>query len=284
MLAQASNGYCVENKLNELNNVFSGSGFDTVNSSYTKSSLTNDIRLSENNNNAVQSNSESNATQQQVEQQPTIEQKIQEEQQKTEIKQSKAPISTPIQQSQSVQPEPANINPPGTDEQRDESSQEEEAKAQKETPCAKAKAEYESKLVELENEIKSFREFKVNYEKTAKQAKIDNKRAKIENIVPANYADSEDERKKAVESLMNVADDQLDIILNSFVIPATRNIKQGGLRQRPKVTDFVKEDNKVAQASMAKVIDSKSLENLESVLSFAGSIVPKKTNNEGGIA
>jgi hypothetical protein len=84
---------------------------------------------------------------------------------------------------------------------------------------------------------------------------------------------------------MNVQDEQLEVILNSFVIPATRNIKQGGLA-RKKVTDFVKPADKNVQQASISHLGAKDIENLEKVLNFGyDGIVPKKNNSPtGGIA
>lgn len=273
MLAQASNGlgYCVEKKLSELKNVFSAS----MNSSYSEKPLFRSVETLENNNNenaqtSVQQEQpkvEQEQKQEQVKAAPSVEQTIQE--QKAAIEQARTPINTPA---------------PAQPAKAQEETKQEQPKVEQETPCAKAQADYEAKIAELENDIKSFKEFKSNYEKTSAETKLQSKRSRIENVVPQNYASSEEERIKAVDSLMNVADEQLDTILNSFVIPATKNVRQAGIR-RPKVTDFVKEDNgkNVAQASVGPRVSERDMENLEKILNFG--IVPKKNNNtSGGIA
>jgi hypothetical protein len=269
MLAQASNGlnYCVEEKMSELKNVFSAS-----NSSYSEFIPNNNITMADSNVNET-ANSQPSVTQTQEQKQEekpavstkTVEQSIQEQK---SVLENKTSINTPA-------PSVA----PATTEAAPENKQVEPAK--EETPCAKAQADYEAKLAELETDIKAFKEFKSNFEKTSAENQVKSKRSRIENVIPTNYANSEEERTKAVESLMNVGDDQLDTILNSFVIPATRNVKQGGLKQRPKVTDFVKPSDKNMQQASISHLGAKDIDNLEKILNFG--IVPKNKNNTGGI-
>ncbi|MGB7882742.1 MAG: hypothetical protein WBL44_08450, partial [Nitrososphaeraceae archaeon] len=121
--------------------------------------------------------------------QNVIANKIEEQKQQAE----KTPIGTPAKQSQSA-PESPNVNPPGSEEQREEADTDE-------APCAKAAAELEAKIAEYDSKIKSFEEFRENYLKEQKQSKVQAKRNKIENVIPKEYADSEEERNKAIASL-----------------------------------------------------------------------------------
>ncbi|MFY9965281.1 MAG: hypothetical protein WAK50_06040 [Nitrososphaeraceae archaeon] len=67
--------------------------------------------------------------------------------------------------------------------------------------CANAASELEAKIAEYDSKIKSFEEFRENYLKEQKQSKVQAKRNKIENVIPKEYADSEEERNKAIASL-----------------------------------------------------------------------------------
>lgn len=278
MLAQAGIKFCPEEQLSKLTNIFQGSS----NSSLVNSPQIRGVLMSEQTNDNVQQQEQIQqpVTEEQNKPASPIEQKVQEQLQAHEKQQEqkRTPIGTPAASA----PEPNNINPPGSEEQREGPEEEEKA----ETPCAKAQKEYETKLVELEDKIKKYDQFIDKFYKTEKDNKLQSKRSRIESVIPVNYADSEEERTKAIESLLKVEDEQLEVILKSFVIPATKNIRQGGMRPRQKVTDFVKpiENNKnVAQGGIAQHID---FEELDKILSFGyGGIVPKKNNSsEGGIA
>lgn len=260
MLAQASDkvglGYCVEKTLNDLKNVLE------TNSSFHSSNVHNaSVQMAEeNNNNSAQTTTEvvNNPTQEIQQQQ--VEQPKQEEQ--------RTPINTPITGSPSLTPQEA-----PTEEQK-------QADSDVEAPCEKAAREFDERIALYDKKLKELEDFKANYEKQAEENKVTAKRNKIESAVPKDYANSEEERAKVIESLMNVGDDQLEIILNNFVIPATnRNVRQASNR-RPKVTDFVQTNEpmgkNVVQASANKI------EELDRLFKFSYGIVPK-SKNEGGI-
>jgi hypothetical protein len=86
--------------------------------------------------------------------------------------------------------------------------------------CANAAAELEAKIAEYDSKIKSFEEFRENYLKEQKQSKVQAKRNKIENVIPKEYADSEEERNKAIASLEKLADAELDIVLEKLEPPS----------------------------------------------------------------
>ena len=264
MLAQASNGlgYCVEKTLHDLKNVL-----ETNSSLVTSASLNEPVYMADqNNDNSAQTTTEvvNNPSQDTTTQpQTAVEQK---EEQRT-------PINTPITGSPNLAQQESGPNEENN-KQNPETSDEVEA------PCEKAAREFDERIALYDKKLKELEEFKTNYEKQVVENKTNAKKTKIESAVPKDYANSEEERTKMIESLMNVGDDQLEVILNNFVIPATnKNVRQASNR-RPKVTDFVQtkgeQTKNVVQASASK------MEELDRLFKFSYGIVPK-SKNEGGI-
>ena len=258
MLAQASEpglGYCVEKTLNNLKNVINWN-----------SSL---VSQSPQKENIMADNTEQNSVQEtKVEETVTPPQQVVAEQQSQE--QQKTPINTPLTGSPIlVQEQPSNEEP----------KEETESKAVDEAPCEKAAREFEERIALYDKKLKELEKFRANYEKQAAETKLQTKRNKIEQTVPANYADSEEERTKLVESLMNVGDEQLDTILNGLAIP-TRNVRQASNR-KPKVTDFVKETGNTKNVAQASI--SKRFDDLELLSKFTGVDIVPKRRNDGGI-
>lgn len=269
MLAQASEpglGYCVEKTLNSLKNTLPINS-SQVNSNVLSSSVT---MVDENTNNSVQETKVEQETT--VAPQQVVEQKPEESQEKT-------PINTPITGSPSLQQEPV--------EQENEAKEKSETSelpakldTEAEAPCEKAAREFEERIALYDKKLKELEKFRASYEKQAAETKLQTKKNKIEQAVPTNYADSEEERTKLVESLMNVGDEQLDTILNGIAIPA-RNVRQASNNRKPKVTDFVKDTGNTKNVNQASF--SNKLDTLEMLSKFTGVDIVPKRRNEGGI-
>lgn len=267
MLAQASEpglGYCVEKTLNGLKNVLQG--HSSLVSNITKKE---DIMVDDSTNTSKQ---ESKVEETTTAPQQTVEQKPEES--KEEI------INTPITGSPSlVQQEP--VEQENEPKEKSETSELPAKETQvDEAPCEKAAREFEERIALYDKKLKELEKFKASYEKQAAETKIQTKRNKIEQAVPANYADSEEERTKLVESLMNVGDEQLDTILNGIAIPA-RNVRQASNNRKPKVTDFVKDTGNTKNVNQASF--SNKLDTLEMLSKFTGVDIVPKRRNEGGI-
>jgi hypothetical protein len=256
---------CPYEILNTVNNVFqAGILFkDEVKTLVPKLSA-NDItsvKLEDNSNVQV---TETAKPEQVNQEQNVIDNKIQEQKIET------TPIGTPKVKASVPDLLPNSSNPPGSEEQREEVEQEEEKS------CEKAAREYGEKILELEAEIKASKEFRENYAKEQKQNKVQAKRSKIENVIPKDYADSEEERNKAIQSLEKLADAELDIVLEKFVVPATSKNKAAPRKHTEFLKNEVPNNNtNVAQASANNTRKTMKLKELNRIFSFSG-IVPNK--------
>jgi hypothetical protein len=81
---------------------------------------------------------------------------------------------------------------------------------------AKLMTNYEALLHEV-NDLKTFKQ---TAQQTEEQNRTQIKKSKIESAIPADYADSPEERTKAIDSLMKLSDGpELDYVLQRFVTP-----------------------------------------------------------------
>lgn len=104
-----------------------------------------------------------------------------------------------------------------------------------------------TKYEALLNRVNELETFKQTSLKTEEEKQIAAKRSKIESAIPANYADSPEERTKAVESLMKFSDGpELEYILQKFVAPVATPKPQEGVQKAGL------EDNKPSSFMRAK--------------------------------
>jgi hypothetical protein len=137
-------------------------------------------------------------------------------------------------------------------------------------------AELRAQYAELKNMVAPLVEFKHNTEKAETERKTAEKKAMLESVIPEDYANSTEEREKAIASLMKIDGSELDYIVDKFVVPLTGsspcgNVKQAGRsggggcadkindnpitkkRTLSRLTDYAKPNtnqNKVAQAGI----------------------------------
>lgn len=95
----------------------------------------------------------------------------------------------------------------------------------------------------LLQEVNGLKSYKEGQEKTAQEQKDSARRAKIEDKIPESYANSPEERKKAIDVLMKYDnDEQLDYVLNNFVAPtvnaANNNKSRTVAPKSNKLTDY----------------------------------------------
>lgn len=252
LLAQAGVS-CVTKTLSQIKNIFNAT---QMNSSFSNKMDNSNVKImvDENQNNQVSDNVTVTTTTPDGNQ--VVEQKQQEQVQKSE---NRSPINPPV----SPIPEPKAINPPGSEEQREES---EESEAE-----AKLKAKYDAKFAELESKLNKLNEFQSNLEKKAQETAALAKRTKIDSALPKDYAGSNEAREEAISKFMNIPDAELEFVLNNFVAetPCSKAVKQAGFRA-PRVSDFIAEketNNKnVKQAGTS----SQDIEMLQTMLEFGG--------------
>ena len=196
-----------------------------------------------------------------------------------QVAQEQNVIDTKIaEQKQENSQEVTPIGTPKISQEQAKEETKEAAPAAEETPCEEAARKYDEKIAELEKEIKLSKEFRENYHKEQKANKVQAKLDKIENAIPKDYANSEEERAKVIESLQKIPDAELDMFIEKFVVPATKP----KAAQR-KHTEFLKQEvpavQNNAQASQKKNI---RLSEMNRLLSFTGinNIVP---NNKKGV-
>lgn len=139
----------------------------------------------------------------------------------------------------------------------------------KDNEVASLKATVEALL----NKVNDLESFKKSSEKTQAEKKTAAKRSKIEKAIPENYANSPEERTKAIDSLMKYSDDgsELDYILEKFVSPATQSNNKGerrGIRQ--------------AAASSASEITTRAPAPAKKLTDFTDS--SKSNNNNTGVS
>lgn len=251
--------FCISNTLSKIKNIFNANTLGHI-SSYTDSDVTNKVSTMENS-----SNTNNNPVSDQVvvtttmpDGKQVVEQKApQQQEQKSE---NRAPISPPV----SPVPEPKGINPPGSEEQREESEGSDEE-------VAKLRAELKAQKEELGKEINSLKEFKANLEKQSQETQALAKRTKIESSVPKDFADSIEAREEAIAKFMNIPDAELDFVLTNFVAtPCSKGVRQAGvLRKQPRVSDFIDkktEDKNVKQAGTS----NEDIEMMQTMLKFGG--------------
>lgn len=240
---------CITKTLSNVKNLYQGS---SINSSFTdkmNNLISYSMENTQNNTNQV-SDQVTVTTTNPVSGQQIVEQKTNE----TKPIENRAPINP----TTSSVPEPDNINPPGSEQQREEPNNDEED--------AKLKAEIEA----LRNEVKSIKEFNAELQKKSKEAEAQAKRAKIESAVPKDYADSEEARKEAIEHFMNVPDKQLDFILNKFVAPTcSKSVRSAG--RAPRVADFI-ENRETKNVKQAATNSSEDIEVMNTMLNFGGAL------------
>ena len=104
-----------------------------------------------------------------------------------------------------------------------------------------------TKYEALLNRVNELETFKQTSLKTEEEKQIAAKKSKIESAIPANYADSPEERTKAIESLMKFSDGpELEYILQKFVAPVAMPKPQEGVQKAGL------EDNKPSSFMRAK--------------------------------
>ena len=146
-------------------------------------------------------------------------------------------------------------------------------------------------LLNRVNELESFKQTSL---KTEEESKTAAKRSKIENVIPADYAGSPEERTKAIESLMKIGDGpELDYFLQKFVTPVTakdakpvqeasNNNKTSFMRAK-RVTDYAQtpKQKPVQQAANPNQPDQNlDLSRLRRICSMTD--IVSNTSNSGG--
>jgi hypothetical protein len=212
-------GFCVKGTLEGFQNQLQ------VNSSFVNSGINQGSELTENNTNAsvpAQQNPVAGDI-------PKQEQSQQQPQQQTQQPQQTTP---PIEPNTTGTGQPFTRVEPRVKEEQKAESETAATTTNKETGTestndksksannASEVAELNKTVQSMLEELKELKSYKQNQEKIERSNKDAAKRLKIESAIPENYADSPDERKKAVDMLMHYSnDDQLDYILQTFVAP-----------------------------------------------------------------
>ena len=152
-----------------------------------------------------------------------------------------------------------------------------------------------TKYEALLNRVNELETFKQTSLKTEEEKQIAAKRSKIESAIPANYADSPEERTKAIESLMKFSDGpELEYILQKFVAPvAMPKPAEGGVQEasdkKPssfmrakRVTDYAATQKKssVQQASVQNGTGDVDLTRLRRICSMTD--IVSNSSNSGG--
>lgn len=162
-------------------------------------------------------------TQQTHEQQPSSQQQPQQQQQPP-IAPNNTGTGQPFQRVVSEEKREEEIKPAkGNKEGQVEGSNRTEnnnADNKSKDEVASLKATVEALL----NKVNDLESFKKTSEKTQAEKKTAEKKTKIENAIPENYANSPEERTKAIDSLMKVSDGpELDYLLEKFVTPVAQS-------------------------------------------------------------
>lgn len=152
-----------------------------------------------------------------------------------------------------------------------------------------------TKYEALLNRVNELETFKQTSLKTEEEKQIAAKRSKIESAIPANYADSPEERTKAIESLMKFSDGpELEYILQKFVAPvampkpATDGVqeasdkKPSSFMRAKRVTDYAATQKKssVQQASVQNGTGDVDLTRLRRICSMTD--IVSNSSNSGG--
>lgn len=145
-----------------------------------------------------------------------------------------------------------------------------------ENPELKAMRE---QMTALQEQVKGLADYKATKEKEAQDAATQTKRQRIESVIPENYAESPEERQKAIEALMAFDGQHLDYVIENFVTPVTgspcgQSVSQAGAgkrggcadkspspsnitRRRPaSLTDFAKPNTNQKKVSQAGITET----------------------------
>jgi hypothetical protein len=179
-------------------------------------------------------------------------------------------------------------------EQPKQSAEQQPQQQQSQTNMVEGMATLITKYEALLNRVNELETFKQTAQKTEEETKTAAKRTKIENVIPADYADSPEERTKAIESLMKMPDGpELDYFLQKFVTPVTApkdkpvqeaSNKTSFMRAK-RVTDYAqttktpKQKGSVQQAATNSP-DNLDLSRLRRICSMTD--IVSNTSNSGG--
>jgi hypothetical protein len=254
-LSQASSsiedcGFCIKGTLEGFSNRFD---LD-ANSSFVKSGLKQGSELTENKENSVpaaQNPAPSDTQKQEQQQQP---------QQQAPIEPNKTgegqPFTKVEPEQKPTKEEPAKKEQQPKQETGAEQKEKDNNNKQTKSTSSPEVAELTKTVQALLQEVNGLKSYKETQEKTVRDQKDAARRSKIEAAIPENYANSSDERKKAVDILMRYDnDEQLDYVLNSFVAPTINAANKPRAVQQPrsnKITDYgTAKANSVQQGSAA---------------------------------
>lgn len=293
-------GFCVKGTLEGFQNQFH------LNSSFVDSGVKQASELTENNDNASVP-AQQNAPAQQVDTQK------QEQSQQPQQTQQQQPTQTtpPIEPNTTGTGQPFTLGKvePKKEEKAESESTKKDAGAES-TKDKQSKNSTGSEVSELNKtvqamleELKELKSYKQNQEQIERSNKDAARRAKIESAIPENYADSPDERKKAVETLMHYSnDEQLDYVLKTFVAPTVtarsraqpksplktgiRNASQQQQQQSKQLTDFGTATATAAgvqQASTAGAAPAPAdMHRMEQICSMSDLVTRYRTSDNSG--
>lgn len=240
-------GFCIKGTLEGFTNRW----VPDANSSLVDSGVKQGSDLTENKENSVPAAQNPAPTDTQKQEQPSQ----QPQPQQAPIEPNKTGEGQPFTK---VEPEKAKEEPAKKEQPKQETGAENKEKEkdntnQKHTTSSNDVAELTKTVQALLQEVNGLKSYKETQEKTVRDQKDAARRSKIEAAIPENYANSSDERKKAVDILMRYDnDEQLDYVLNSFVAPTINAAnKPRAIQQRSnKITDYgTAKANSVQQGS-----------------------------------
>lgn len=238
-------GFCIKGTLE---------GFANRYSSFVKSGLNNATDLTENKIDSVPAAQNPAPTDTQKQEQSSQQQS----QPQTPIEPNKTGEGQPFTKVEPVIEKPK--EEPKKEQPRQETGAEKEKESNnnnKPTKPSPEVTELSQQLQALLEEVKGLKSYKETQEKTARDVKDAARRSKIEAAIPENYANSAEERKKAVDVLMKYdKDEELEYVLNSFVAPTINaaNKPRAVPPRSNKLTDYgtAKANTNVQQGSTAQ--------------------------------